>query len=120
MEQALGQEPTNEVTVRWKLDIILQACVWIEQKNVAMRYPGRTEKPVTLTAETHLECEIVYKGEAVILNGRSDYTMWYGDCGLDTNLVVCVAKDRDNHSASLGQCLAYMGKLTSHPLLSIN
>ncbi|KAJ9201074.1 hypothetical protein DTO164E3_3823 [Paecilomyces variotii] len=86
MEQALGHDPTNEVTVRWKLDIILQACVRIEQKNVAMRHPGRTEKPVTLTAETHLECEIVHKGEAVLLH----------------------AKDRGNHSAALGQCLAYM------------
>lgn len=120
MEQVLGQDPAYEVTVRWKLDIILQACVRIEQKNVAIRHPGRTEKPVTLTAETHVECEIVHKGEAVLLHGRSDYTMWYGDYGLDTNLVVCVAKDRDNHSAGLGQCLAYIGKLTSHPLLSIN
>ncbi|KAJ9375731.1 hypothetical protein DTO063F5_9206 [Paecilomyces variotii] len=86
MEQALGQEPTNEVTVRWKLDIILQACVWIEQNNVAMRHLGRMEKPITLTAETHLECEIVHKGEAVLLH----------------------AKDRGNHSAALGQCLAYI------------
>ncbi|KAJ9234916.1 hypothetical protein C8Q69DRAFT_67291 [Paecilomyces variotii] len=108
MEQALGHDPTNEATVRWKLDIILQACVRVEQKNVAMRHPERTEKPVTLTAETHLECEIVHKGQAVILNGRSDYTMWYGDHGLDTNLVICEAKDRCNHGTGLGQCLAYM------------
>jgi hypothetical protein len=35
------------------------------------------EKAVTLTAEAHLELEVDYKGKKHILNGKSDYSVWY-------------------------------------------
>lgn len=71
------------------------------------------EKAVTLTAESHLELEVDYKGRKHILNGKSDYSVWYDNRGMSTNLVIWKAKNLDGVSGGLGQCLAYMGKLFS-------
>lgn len=46
------------------------------------------ENDVTLTAESHLELEVDYKGRKHILNGKSDYSVWYDNRGMSTNLVI--------------------------------
>lgn len=69
------------------------------------------EKSVTLTAEAYLELEVEYKGKKPLLNGKSDYSVWYDDRGMSTNLVICEAKKLDGVSGGLAQCLGYMGKL---------
>lgn len=64
-----GVNASNEATVRWKIDIILQACVRTEQKHIAMKELERKKRPVTLTAETQLECKFIYRGETFLLVG---------------------------------------------------
>ena len=63
------------------------------------------EKAVTLTAEAHLEFEVDYKGRKHILNGKSDYSVWYDNRGMSTNLVICEAKNLDVVSGGLGRTM---------------
>ncbi|KAJ9349639.1 hypothetical protein C8Q69DRAFT_440608 [Paecilomyces variotii] len=109
MEKVRGIHPINEATVRWRLDIILQYCVRLEQQRVADIDPTTSERPITLTAETQLECRIMYKKQPVLLSGKADYSIWYEDHGMSTNLVICEAKDLGHASIGIPQCLAYMG-----------
>jgi hypothetical protein len=73
-----------------------------------------TGKSVTLTAEAQLDFKVQRKGMDYLLNGKSDYSMWYDDQGMSTNLVICEAKDISVISTGVPQCLAYMGKIRSY------
>lgn len=77
---------------------------------MAAQYPMGTEKPVTLTADAYLELEAKYQGKNYILNGRSDYSLWYDDREKSTNFVICEAKCLSEMSVGVRKCLAYMGK----------
>jgi hypothetical protein len=71
--------------------------------------PGET-KPLQLQLETPLKYLIEYEGEARILTGFADYSLWYDKKDMGTNLVVVEAKQFGNTASAKSQCLAYMGK----------
>lgn len=43
---------------------------------------------VFLTPETYLARTIIFKGKERLVNGMADYTTWYGNGAMDTNMVV--------------------------------
>ncbi|KAJ9252767.1 hypothetical protein DTO207G8_4553 [Paecilomyces variotii] len=94
---------TGRAPVRGRSNIILQACVRGEQQRIAAIDTNRPKKPITLTANTQLELPIMYKGQPVLLSGKSDYSIWHGDRVMSTSLVICEVKDN-----SFAECLAYM------------
>ncbi|KAL1980479.1 hypothetical protein VTN96DRAFT_4035 [Rasamsonia emersonii] len=48
-----------------------------------------------------------------MLNGQSDYTIWYDDQTMGTNLVIIEAKRQLAHMLAIPQCLAYMAMVHS-------
>jgi hypothetical protein len=91
---------------------MLLSCIRAEQIHMSKLHPATsTAKSISLTAETHLELEVKYKGKTHFLNGKADYSVWYDDREMGTNLVICELKDIGGVATGIPQCLAYMGKL---------
>ncbi|KAI9767531.1 MAG: hypothetical protein M1840_005568 [Geoglossum simile] len=65
-------------------------------------------KPVQLQFETPLKFLVEYKGQKRLLTGFADYSLWYDEEDMGTNLVVVEAKRHGNAGSALAQCLAYM------------
>lgn len=61
--------------------------------------------------EKTMKMQISYKGQETLLNGRADYSLWYGNPEeLALNLVVVEAKDSSSFNPVPKQALTYMGK----------
>lgn len=120
MEKVVGPDPRGKTRIRLRLDIIFLECVRTEQICLGMKDSAK-EKPISLSIETKLECRITHKRESILLNARSDYTMWHGNgrSGMDTNFVVCT--NFGEESNAFAHCLAYVGKwlnLSSVPTMT--
>jgi hypothetical protein len=121
----IGKDPSNEATCCLRLNAILFDCViaerdWLESRpsrfsGIVSRLstpPERTPM-ISLTLESHLSLEVEYKKSRRFLQGKADYSVWYGDGEMDTNFVIIEAKTTGEAASGQAQCLAYMGKLYS-------
>lgn len=63
--------------------------------------------------ENRLEVEMVQNGVEVFIHGSADYAALYDQKGMGTGLVIVVAKHEVSDGAGVGQCLAYMGEISS-------
>lgn len=116
----LGQDPTNEATCRLRLNAILFDCIKAERALLASPQQARcdeglSKKPVSLMLESHLYLEVQFKKSRRLLQGKSDYSVWYDDMDMATNLVIVQAKTRGVAGSGITQCLAYMGRLPISP-----
>lgn len=66
--------------------------------------------------ENRLEMEMVQNGVEVFINGSADYAAWYDQKGMWTGLVIVEAKHDVSGGPGVGQCLAYMGEISSKSL----
>jgi hypothetical protein len=103
------QEPENEASCRLRIDAMLLKCLDVEYDR-AQKNNQWALSPMALAPETHLELAVTRWGEKKLLTGKADYTLWYDDQSIGTNLIVVEAKKADSFSTGVPQCLGYMGK----------
>lgn len=126
LSYVMGSSTKNEAYVRCRIDSTLISCIAAERRlaegnssSDASQPPRMVElerpvtpgetKPLQLQLETPLKCLVEYEGKPRMLTGFADYSIWYDEIDLGTNLVVIEAK-RDGYTGSArSQCLAYMG-----------
>jgi hypothetical protein len=104
------RDPENEATYQIRINSMLLKCLDCE-RNRAETNNQWTLAPMALAPETDLELEITMFGKKITLYGRADYTLWYDDFLIGTNLVIIEAKKRDSATTGIPQCLGYMGML---------
>ncbi len=126
----MGDSEQNEAFTRCHINATLISCIAAERrfaeetgKDISIASsppppmielerpvtPGET-KPLQLQLETPLKYLVEYEGEARMLAGFADYSLWYDKKDMGTNLVVVEAKRFGNTASAKSQCLAYMGK----------
>ena len=76
-------------------------------------------RSLRLQHETWLELEATLNNEKVRLNGKADYSLWYGSYGeIECNVAIVEAKKIGFNSVGVIQCQAYMCKSLKLPLSS--
>lgn len=106
---------TNEAFTRTILDQILISAIYEENtQTLRQRASSQPEDPAVLELqhETPLQRRVTYEGQARLLSGYADYTVWYDSPirdNLATNLIIIEAKKRHYTDTCLGQLTAYMG-----------
>jgi hypothetical protein len=136
MSYVMGNSDRNEALARASINLALASCIEPEKRLAEKAVeksigpsnayfqplppmieldrpvtPTKEIKSLNLRFETPLKCLVKYKKQERMLTGYADYSLWYDDEDMGTNLVVVDAK-RCGISAQ-PQCLAYMGKLNS-------
>lgn len=126
----MGDSEQNEAFARCHINATLISCIAAERRFaektgkdtsiISSRSPPMIElerpvtpgetKPLQLQLETPLKYLVEYEGEARMLTGFADYSLWYDKKDMGTNLVVVEAKRFGNTTSAKSQCLAYMGK----------
>lgn len=107
LDNILLTSPVNETAIRARVNLLLtEICATIDEH----RAPGA--KPLHLQMESSFFWEpINYKGKPHRLDGKPDYSLWYGfEEDTSCNLVIVETKTRHTVSTGQGQTLAYMGK----------
>ncbi|KAL2002762.1 hypothetical protein VTN02DRAFT_6041 [Thermoascus thermophilus] len=109
----LGPDPANEAICRLRLHAILFDCIKAERALLASPQQARSDeglskKPVSLMLESRLSLEVQFQNSRRLLQGKSDYSVWYDDVDMATNLVIVEAKTRGVAGSGIAQCLAYM------------
>ena len=107
---------TNEAFSRTIVDQILVSAIYEENhtQTTHERASSQPEDPAVLELqhETQLQRQVIYEGEARLLSGYADYTVWYKSpkrANLATNLIIIEAKKIHSTDTCLGQLAAYMG-----------
>ncbi|KAN0068042.1 hypothetical protein V8E54_013970 [Elaphomyces granulatus] len=88
-----GPRPRNEACCRMRVDAILIECIGLEQDRAKLN-EEHALTPISLTAESALQLEVKLQRQKRLLSGRADYSLWYDDHTLGTNLVIVKAKRR--------------------------
>lgn len=106
----------NEAFSRTMIDQILVSAIYEENHTQAARQRASSQLEDTavleLQHETQLQRHVTYGGEARLLIGYADYTIWYDSrerSNLATNLIIIEAKKLNYTDTCLGQLTAYMG-----------
>jgi hypothetical protein len=94
-----------------RVDAILIECIGLEQDRAKLN-EEHALTPISLTAESALQLEVKLQRQKRLLSGRADYSLWYDDHTLGTNLVIVKAKRRYAYSEGFSQCLVYMGRFS--------
>jgi hypothetical protein len=105
----MAQDPENEAACRMRIDAILVECIGLEQDR-AKQNREYAMALISLAAETSLQLDVILKGKKRVVSGRADYTLWYDDHSLGTNLIIIEAKKQGAYSEGFCQCLGYMGR----------
>ena len=75
-------------------------------------------RSLRLQHETWLELEATLNNEKVRLNGKADYSLWYGSYGeMECNVAIVEGKKIGLNSVGVIQCHAYMCKSLKLPFI---
>lgn len=107
LDGILFASPTNETAIRARVNLLLtEICATVNDQRPSIA------KPLHLQMESSFFWEPVdYKGKPHRLDGKPDYSLWYGfEEDTSCNLVIVETKTVESASTGQGQVLAYMGK----------
>lgn len=87
-----------------------------EQANAKLfadiKNPVTTLRSLYMRQEMRLSMEVTLDAERVALQGKADYSLWYGSYSkIECNVGIVEAKRIGQHLHGVVQCKAYMGKL---------
>ncbi|KAJ5458273.1 hypothetical protein N7475_009661 [Penicillium sp. IBT 31633x] len=106
VDAARSESPLNEVSIRWKLDLLL-----VYAHDIATSGQPDAGQRIGIQTERHWVFEPVrHEQKKFALIGKPDYAVWYGKVD-DTavNIVVVEAKSIGSAGKGIPQCLGYMG-----------
>lgn len=106
---------TNDAFPRTIIDQILISAIFEENRSDSTEQQASSHSLgiiLELQHETHLQRQVIYKGETRLLSGYADYTISYESQNrshLATNFIIIEAKQFNSTDTCLGQLTAYMG-----------
>lgn len=106
--------PQNETVVRARINLLLIEVLWQmnqERLESAQMMNLQMENQRSFTYEP-----IIYNGKPHRIEGRPDYSLWYGSIEeTSCNLVIFETKAPDGATQGKAQTIAYMGKFIPLP-----
>ncbi|KAJ5757122.1 uncharacterized protein N7511_007304 [Penicillium nucicola] len=105
IEKAIGNSKINEASARWVVDAVILHAYEAATTDI------KNAQPLSVQCErTYQFGPVILNRKKVILSGRPDYSVWYGESeALCLNVLILKAKGPPKATNPIAQLLGYMG-----------